>query len=400
MEKKGLKHYLGNMPKSIWILGLVSLFMDLSSELIHSLLPIFMVSVLGANLTLVGLIEGLGESLTLIVKIFSGAISDYLGRRKVFVALGYGLAALTKPLFPLANSIGLVIFARIFDRIGKGIREAPRDALISDLVSQESRGTGFGLRQSLDTIGAILGPLAAIVLMYYFAGNIRLVFWAAVIPATISFLLVFFAVSEKRVNRVKFYPIIAYIHDVKKIGSSFWLLTLIGGILTLSRFSEAFLILKANDIGMPLNWLPSVMIIMNIAYASSALPFGVMSDIKGRKRIFIFGILSLIISCLLLGHASDILITLLGVILWGLHMGLTQSLLAAMVADVTPAHLRGISYGIFYFICGIAMLFASLIAGIIGDHYGINRIFYVGAAIGLVTLVIVCLAPMHKKVQS
>lgn len=386
---KFLRH-LKKIPKSVWALGFVSLFMDVSSELIHSLLPIFLVSSMGASLTFVGLVEGVGESTALIVKIFSGSLSDLLQRRKIFVVTGYTLSALTKPLFPLAASLSMVFTARILDRIGKGIRDAPRDALISDLVSEDNRGASFGLRQTLDTIGAIVGPLLAIVLMIWFASNIRLVFWVAVIPATIAVVLVMFTIAESKDVKVaaKNPKITLYVKGIESIGYRYWILIAIGAFLTLARFSEAFLVLKTKAVGMPLNWIPIIMIIMNIAFVFSALPSGIISDISGRSRILIIGILLLGLSCLLLAQAADPFMTILGVILWGLHMGLTQGLLSAMVADVTPIALRGFGYGMFYFVCGITTLLSSVLAGIVGDQFGMNMIFYVGAGFSIMTLIL------------
>ncbi|MBI2791836.1 MAG: MFS transporter [Gammaproteobacteria bacterium] len=363
--------------------------MDLSTELIRSLLPVYMVTVLGASLTYVGLVEGISESTAQITKIFSGTLSDFLQKRKFLVGLGYGMSAFTKPLYPLANSIGVILAARFLDRIGKGIRDAPRDALISDIVPIEGRGASFGLRQTLDTIGAIIGPVLAIVLLYLFSGNIRQVFWLAVIPAMIAVLVVIFAVKEPLQEKKKNYPKMQWSQfflKVRHLKASFWHLLLIGGLLALARFSEAFLILKGQAVGLPLTWLPTIIIVMNIAYALSAFPAGALSDVVGRKIIILISMGLLIVASLLLGLSENIIVTMIGVIFWGLHMGLSQGLLAAFVADTAPSHLHGFAYGIFYFVCGVNTLTGSILAGFIGDYFGLDYLFYSSTIISLIAL--------------
>jgi MFS family permease len=348
-----------------------------------------MVTVLGASLTYVGLVEGISESTAQITKIFSGTLSDFLQKRKFLVGLGYGMSAFTKPLYPLANSIGVILAARFLDRIGKGIRDAPRDALISDIVPIEGRGASFGLRQTLDTIGAIIGPVLAIVLLYLFSGNIRQVFWLAVIPAMIAVLVVIFAVKEPLQEKKKNYPKMQWSQfflKVRHLKASFWHLLLIGGLLALARFSEAFLILKGQAVGLPLTWLPTIIIVMNIAYALSAFPAGALSDVVGRKIIILISMGLLIVASLLLGLSENIIVTMIGVIFWGLHMGLSQGLLAAFVADTAPSHLHGFAYGIFYFVCGVNTLTGSILAGFIGDYFGLDYLFYSSTIISLIAL--------------
>jgi MFS family permease len=378
------------IPKSIWALGIVSLLMDVSTEMIHSLLPVYMVTVLGASLTYVGLVEGIAESTALITKIFSGTLSDFLQRRKILVGLGYGMSAFTKPLFPLANSLGVILGARFLDRIGKGIRDAPRDALISDISPHDLRGASFGLRQTLDTFGAIIGPVLAIVLLYLLSGNIRQVFWFAVIPGLMAVLVVIFAVTEPVKQTVKVKPKLQwslFLLKISHLKTKYWHLIFLGGLLAFARFSEAFLILKGQAVGLPLTWLPTIMIIMNISYALSAFPAGAISDVVGRKVILFASILLLIVAGSLLAISTNILVTMLGVILWGLHMGLSQGLLAAFVADTAPSHLHGFAYGVFYFVCGINTLIGSVLAGYIGDHLGISYLFYASTGFSLIALI-------------
>ncbi len=384
---------LQQLPRGVWVLGLVSLFMDLSSEMIHALLPVYLVTVLGASMVAVGVIEGVAEATAMIVKIFSGALSDWLGRRKLLTAAGYGLAALTKPVFPLAASLTWIVAARFVDRIGKGIRGAPRDALIADITPSTLRGAAFGLRQALDTVGAFLGPLAAIALMWLSADRFKLVFWIAVVPAMVSFALIVFVVKEPARPPLPGTPAAKLkMADCARLPPMFWMVVAIASVLTLARFSEAFLILKAQNIGVPIAFVPAVMVVMNAVYALTAYPAGALSDRIGRRGVLIAGTATLIVADLVLAFAGGIAFALAGVALWGLHMGLTQGLLSAMVADTAPADLRGTAFGLFNLAGGIAVLTASIGAGALWDIYGPAATFTAGAvvtAIGLVGLLAV-----------
>jgi len=358
---------LRGLPGGIWALGLVSLLMDISSEMIHSLLPLFMVGVLGTSALTVGLIEGIAESTALIVKIFSGALSDYLGKRKGLAVLGYALGAFSKPLFALAPSAGMVLGARFLDRVGKGIRGAPRDALVADIAPAEIRGAAFGLRQSLDTVGAFLGPLLAVGLMLLWANDFRAVFWVAVVPGLLAVLLLVFGVrepqrhsGERKVNPIRR-------TNLKRLGSAYWWVVGIGAVFTLARFSEAFLVLRAQQGGIPVALVPLVMVAMNLVYAATAYPFGRLSD-RINHRILLAGGLAVLIAADLVLAADDHWTTVLaGVGLWGIHMGMTQGLLATMVADTAPVDLRGTAYGFFNLVSGVAMLAASILAGLLWD---------------------------------
>ncbi len=376
------------IPGSIWALGLVSLFMDVSSELVHSLLPLFMSSVLGVSMTSVGVVEGIAEATALVTKIFSGTLSDYLGKRKLLTLIGYGGAALTKPLFPLANGLGLVVAARFIDRVGKGIRGAPRDALMGDLAPPEIRGACFGLRQSLDTVGAFVGPLLAILFMWLFASNIRSALWIAVIPAFISVAILAWGVEEPTSTGPKKNarnPI--RLQDIRQIGSAYWQLVAVSAVLTLARFSEAFLILKAQSTGLRLAFVPAVMVVMNIVYSLSAYPVGILSDRMERKNLLPIGVGFLIAADLVLGVADNFWMLALGVSLWGLHLGFTQGVFATMVTDTTPPQLRGTAYGVYNLVCGLAMLVASVLAGVLWDGYGASATFFTGAAFASLSLI-------------
>jgi MFS family permease len=384
------------IPGGVWALGLVSLFMDSSSELIHALLPLYLVGVLGASTLDVGIIEGIAEATAAVTKVFSGALSDYLGERKWLAALGYGLAALSKPIFPLAPNIAWVAGARFIDRVGKGIRGAPRDALIADLTPADLRGSSYGLRQTLDTVGAVLGPALAIVFMALLADNFTHVFWIAVIPAVISVLIIILFVREpKRPARAKALRSPLSRAELARLDIGYWLVVAVAAIFTLARFSEAFLLLRAKSVGVPVVLVPTVMVVMNIIYALSAWPAGSLSDSIGRYRLLVAGFALLIVADLVLAFSGGVVMVMLGVAIWGLHMGLTQGLLSALVADTAPAHLRGTAFGVFNLVSGLAMLLASVIAGGLWDMIGPDGTFLAGAIFTAVALIVLPFA--HKR---
>ena len=387
---------LGDIPRGIWALGLVSMFMDISSEMIHALLPIYMVTILGASMLTVGFIEGLAEATASITKIFSGALSDWLGKRKLLAAIGYGLAAFTKPIFPLAQTVGWLVAARFIDRVGKGIRGAPRDALVADIAPPELRGASFGLRQSLDTVGAFVGPLAAIALMTLSNDNFRFVFWITVIPAFIAFALMVFGVDEPKKQEEQKRASIT-LRDAGRLSGAFWAVVAVAFVLTLARFSEAFLILRSQSVGLPIALVPLIMVVMNIVYALAAYPAGVIADKTGRQGVLIAGIAFLIVADIILAMGSTVVPIMLGVVFWGLHMGFTQGLLATLVADTAPVDLRGTAFGVFNFAIGIAMLIASIIAGGLWDAYGPAATFLAGAAFTAVALFGVLIVATRKS---
>ncbi|WP_321874436.1 MFS transporter [Burkholderia ubonensis] len=384
------------IPRTVWALGFVSLLMDLSSELVHALLPVYLVTTMGMSVVALGALEGAAEATALIVRIFSGAISDWLGRRKALLLAGYGLAALTKPLFPLAHGPGLVIAARLVDRFGKGIRGAPRDALVADVAPPEIRGACYGLRQSMDTVGAVGGPLLAIALMFAFADHIRAVLWFASIPAFATLAVLMFGVREPaaaRAGRAGPFRSPLDRRALRMFSARYWYVVAIGATFTLARFSEAFLVLRAQQTGMELAWVPSVMVVMSLAYTLSAYPVGVVSDRLDRRALLAIGMALLIAADLLLGARADAATVLTGVAVWGLHMGFTQGILAAMVADTAPAEWRGTAFGLFNLASGVAMLLASAIAGWIWQRFGAPAMFFTGAAIVVVPLAMCAFAP-------
>jgi MFS family permease len=379
---------LREVPAAVWALGFVSLLMDVSSEIIHALLPVYLVSVMSASMTTVGLIEGIAEATASITKVFSGALSDWMGKRKFLAVLGYGLAACTKPAFPLAGSVGWLVAARFVDRVGKGIRDAPRDALMADVVPPHLRGASFGLRQSLDTVGAFLGPGLAIALMWLTADNFRAVFWVAVVPAFLAVALLIFAVAEPARAAApddSRWPL--SVAELQRLGPAYWKVVAIGVVFSLARFSEAFLILRAQAVGLATMLVPLVLVLMNVAYALSANPAGALSDRINRVTVLKIGFALLVAADLVLAFTSGIEGVAAGVALWGLHMGLTQGLLAALVADTAPAELRGTAYGMYNLLTGLALLAASVLAGELWDRIGSQGTFLAGAAFTVMALV-------------
>ena len=369
------------VPPDVWALGFVSLLMDASSELVHSLLPILMVSVLGAGMVTVGLLEGIAEATASIAKLFSGSLSDRWRRRKPLVVLGYGLGALSKPAFPLATAVGWVFAARFVDRIGKGIRGAPRDALIADITPPPLRGAAFGLRQALDSIGAVVGPGLAVLLMWWLANDIRAVLWFAILPAVVAVAVLAVAVREPEVRAGEGWshaPV--SLRDVATLPGRYWLVVGVGVVFTLARFSEAFLVLRALDVGVSVGQAPVVMAVMSGVYALAAYPAGLAADRMGGRKLLLTGLAMLIVADLILAAAAAPAFVMLGAGCWGLHMALTQGLFSKLVADAATDRLRGSAFGMFHLSTGVALLLASVIAGVFWSRYGAAATFYAGAA--------------------
>jgi MFS family permease len=372
------------------------MLMDISSEMIHSLLPLFLVTTLGTSVFMVGLIEGAAEAIALIVKIFSGVLSDYLGKRKALAVIGYSLGAFSKPLFALASGSGLVLGARLLDRVGKGIRGAPRDALVADITPPELRGAAFGLRQSLDTVGAFLGPLLGVALMLLWANDFRAVFWVAVVPGLLAVAVLLFGVREPATQQPRRRGNPINWANLKRMGSDYWWVVAIGAMLTLARFSEAFLLLRAQQGGLAPAWIPLILVAMNLVYALSAYPFGKLADTMRHGTLLAAGLLVLIAADIVLASSNGWPLVLLGVVLWGLHMGLTQGLLAAMVADTAPGDLRGTAFGFFNLASGLTMLIASPLAGWLWDQFGARFTFGAGALFCVLSLLAVSCKTFRK----
>lgn len=391
------------IPRTIVALGLVSLFMDMSSELIHSLLPVFLVGTLGASAATLGLIEGAAEALALIVKVFSGTLSDAIGKRKPLLLAGYGLAALSKPFFPLAHSAGAVLAARLTDRFGKGIRGAPRDALVADVAPPEIRGACFGLRQGLDTVGAFAGPFLAIALMLALHGDIRGTLWFGAVPTAFAVVLLLLGVDEPPVSAAGAIRRASSPINRRALGlfnASFWNIVSIGAVFTLARFSEAFLILKAQRCGFSPTWIPIVMAAMSAVYCFSAYPVGILSDRFSKIGLLAGGLAILIAADIVLALATGPVEMLAGAGLWGLHMGMTQGVLAAMVAESAPAELKGSAFGVFNLATGITMLLSSVIAGALWTNKGSAATFEAGAGFALLALAMIAVASKRRIPDS
>ncbi len=369
----------------MWALGLVSLLMDMSSEMIHSILPIFLTTTLGASAAMVGLIDGIAEATAAICKVPSGYISDYIGRRKPLILFGYGLAALSKPLFALAAGPIPVLAARFADRVGKGVRGAARDALVADVTPLELRGRAYGLRQALDTVGALVGPLIALALMLAYANDFRLVFWVAVIPALASVAMVLVGVGDSRSTKAAEAPV--KLAELRALDAGFWTVAGIALMFSLARFSEAFLILKAVETGLPIAWSPLVLAGMSLVYSAGAYPAGALADRHPAATLLGLGLVVLIAADLLLGLGHSFAAIAAGIGLWGAHMALTQGLFAKLVANSVPGRLRGSAFGLFNLFSGLAALAASVIAGLLWDRYGSGATFLAGAGFAALTLV-------------
>lgn len=371
------------------------MFMDISSELVHSLLPIYMSTVLGASMVTIGLVEGVAEGTAAVMKVFSGALSDYFGKRKLLAVIGYALGAMTKPIFPLATTIGWVFGARFVDRIGKGIRGAPRDALVADITPPQLWGAAYGLRQALDSVGAFIGPLLALSLMLLLANDIKAVLWVAVIPGFLAVLLLVMGVSEpdspKRATSPRNHLTVA---DAARLPLRYWLVVALGAVFALARFSEAFLILRAQDVGLAIGYVPAIMIVMNIVYSTLAYPAGAAADRLSPRTLLISGIGVLVVADLVLAAAASPLIVFLGAAIWGLHMALTQGLLSKLVADTAPSELRGTAFGIFNLVSGGALLLASVIAGALWSAFGASATFFAGASFAAIAAMgLLCYRP-------
>jgi len=362
------------------VLGFVSMFMDISSELVHSLLPIFMATVLGASMATIGIVEGVAEGAAAITKVLSGTISDYFRKRKFLAVVGYALAAMTKPIFPLATTIGWVFGARFVDRVGKGIRGAPRDALVADIALPRLRGAAYGLRQSLDSVGAFVGPLLAVAFMIWFANDIKAVLWVAVIPAFFAVLLLIIGVREPETSEHAAGPgNHLTLADAKRLPLRYWLVVALGAAFSLARFSEAFLILRAQDVGLAVGYVPVIMIVMNVVYSIFAYPAGAAVDRLSGRTLLVFGLGVLVVADVVLAMAASPWIAFLGAAFWGLHMALTQGLLSKLVADTALTELRGTAFGVFNLVSGGALLLASVIAGSLWSAFGASAAFIAGA---------------------
>ena len=385
------------IPRTVWVLGFVSLLMDVSSEMIQTLLPFYLVGVLGASATFVGFVEGLSVAIATVTKLFSGVISDITTRRKPLAVLGYGLGAVSKLIFPLATSTGWIVTAKALDRVGKGIRGTPRDALIADVTPPEIRGASFGLRKSLDTVGGFLGPLAAIGLMLALNNDVLTIYWIAVVPAFLAIALLIFGIREpeappsaRPVKRFR-------LADVVLLNRAVWLVIIAACLLTAARFSEAFLLLKSQEAGFAPAMIPLTMVIMHAVYGLTAYPVGRLSDRVGRTGLLVLSILVLIAAYGALAVASGIAAFVLGIVLWGLHMGLSQGLLATLIADTAPAEMKGTAFGFFNLMTGLVVLIGNIAAGLIWDAYGSGATFLTGAALSVLALCVFMALRMRMR---
>lgn len=385
------------IPRTVWILGIVSLLMDVSSEMVQTLLPFYLVSGLGASAVFVGFVEGLSVAIATVTKLFSGILADRMAQRKPLAVLGYGLGAVSKLLFPLATSTGWIVAAKAVDRVGKGIRGTPRDALIADVTPPELRGASFGLRKSLDTVGGFVGPLVAIGLMILFAGDVLTIYWIAVIPAFLAVLLLIVGVREPKAPFAAKGGGLPRLADIVRLNGAVWMVIGAAALLTLARFSEAFLLLKSQEAGFAPAWIPLTMVIMHAVYGLTAYPVGRLSDRIGRSGLLVASLFVLVFAYGTLAYAATVPLFIAGIVLWGLHMGLSQGLLATLIADTAPKHLKGTAFGVFNLMTGIVVLFGNVAAGWIWDNHGSGATFLTGAVLSGATILVA--APMLMRVK-
>jgi len=375
------------LPRNIWILGIASLLMDTSSEMIHGLLPIFLVGGLGVTAMTLGLIEGVAEATAAIAKVFSGALSDHWAKRKPLIVFGYGLAALSKPLFPIADSALTVFIARFSDRIGKGIRGAPRDALIADEVPPEQRGAAYGLRQSLDTVGGFGGPLIAIALVAGLAMPIRQVFWIACIPAVLTVMVLAFGLREPASvpHQRRHNPLAGF--RFRDYPRHFWALVGLVLLFTLMRFSEAFLVLRASNAGLAIGYAPMTLVVMSLTYMLTAYPAGMLADRVSRPHLLALGCVVMVVADLLMAFGTNLWLVFAGIAVWGVHMGLTEGLISALTADAAPPNLRGTAFGVVNLARGLMLIAASALAGALWNWQGPEATFLAGALLAAITAI-------------
>lgn len=373
------------ITRNVLLLGAVSFFMDISSEMIFSILPLFLKNVIGASTPIIGLIEGLAESTAAILKFFSGWLSDKFGRRKVFMYLGYGFSAVCKPLFAIANTWPLVLFARFSDRVGKGIRATARDAILSESTQKRYRGKVFGLHRSMDTAGAIIGPLLALALFVYI--GYRGVFWIAVIPAVLAVLSIIPIKVKERFTEERF--------DSGKVRLSFKGMSrqykrflIVIGLFSFANFSYAFLLLRAQDIGLSPEKVIPMYLVFNISLILFATPIGILADRIGKKNVMMLGILVFIIMMIGFGFASSIIHAVILFALYGIFMGMFEGVPKAFVSDMVAKEKRGTALGLMNAMIGIMVLPASFFAGLIWQYVSPAAPFFIGAGISGAALIL------------
>lgn len=383
------------IPRTVWVLGFVSLLMDISSEMIHALLPLFMAGTLGASAIWIGLVEGIGEGTALIAKVFSGVVADRFGHKKRLVFVGYFLGVISKPVFALAGSMPVVLAARFFDRIGKGLRGAPRDAIVADVTDESIRGAAYGLRQSLDAAGAFVGPLLATLLLLLWTENLRSIFWIALIPGAACLALILFGVEDNVTPTVNTKRIAR--KDLKIVMTpAFVQLVILGTLFSLARFSNAFIVLRAADIGIEHAWIPMTLVLMNIAFSLSSYPFGKLADTLNPMKLLALGMVLLVLANLLFAYAANYRILAAGIVLFGMHLGATQGIFSTIISEIAPSEVRATAFGIFNFFSGLALLASGLVAGSLWEYMGAQYCFGGGVVFALITL---CLIPRFKQLQ-
>jgi MFS family permease len=374
---KPKKTYFG-FHKNIFSAGLASFFMDISSEMIYPLVPLFLANVLGVNKSVIGLIEGIAEATASLLKVFSGWFSDRINNRKWLMAGGYGISTLSRPLIAIASGWLLILFSRFVDRLGKGIRTAPRDAIIAESADKNNLARAFSFHRAMDTMGAVVGPAIALLLLGYFDNNYRLVFWVSMVPGVLAVLMIILFIREKKrdTSTLAARPRLTLRHFDWKV--RFFIL--IATLFALGNSSDAFLILRAQQVGIATALVPAVYLTFNLVYSLAAVPAGIAADRFGRKRIILLGFL--LFSGLYYGFgAMETPGTIwLLFILYGLFMGLTEGIQKAFLATIIPTEFKATAFGAYATFVGLAAFPASLIAGWLWDHVSPAATFYYGSA--------------------
>ena len=382
------------ISKNVFVLGLVSFFNDVASEMIYPLVPIFLTSVLGAPVAIVGLIEGMAESTASVLKVVSGWLSDKWRKRKIFVVAGYSFSAISKILLSLAHSWPFVLLARFVDRFGKGTRTSARDALIAESSENSVRGRAFGFHRGLDTLGAVVGPLIALLAIHFLDNNFRLIFFLAFIPAFIGILLLLFFVKEKKKEANS---LDTFHFNWRELNPSFKIFLLISFIFALGNSSDAFLILRAQNLGLSLILVVLAYVLFNFTYAIFSIPAGIISDKIGPKKVLLIGFLLFSAVYLFFGLAHSSLFLWFLFPVYGMYMALTEGVGKAYISNLVPQEKTGTAFGVYQTTIGLCTFFASLIAGLLWTYIDVSAPFIFGSIIAVISAFLFVV--LEKKVK-
>ncbi|MBI5682857.1 MAG: MFS transporter [Deltaproteobacteria bacterium] len=360
--------------------------MDISSEMIYPLVPLFLATILGTTKTTIGIIEGVAESTASILKVFSGYLSDKLGRRKLLMGLGYGVSVLSRPIMGLSVSWSQVLAARFIDRLGKGIRTAPRDAIIADSVETNNLGKAFGFHRAMDTVGAVIGPAIAFFLLLIFSNNFRLIFWLSMIPGLIAVALIIFFITEKRKSRDELAKLPKL--TIKDFDGNFRHYMIVIALFSIGNTSDAFLILRAENLGVDKEYIPVVYLLFNLVYSMSSMPLGILADKIGFRKTIILSFILYAAVYLGFGLADSAYHVLFLFCIYGVFKGMSEGTQRAYLATLSPPERKATAFGIYHMVVGFALLPASIIGGFLWDRIGPHATFFYGALTGILSAVL------------